>query len=289
MSLHRVCGGLLFLVLGFDIAGAEKEAVLRIDKDTGGEIEGSLRADGVVVTFESRLDGAERVTVRVDVNGMDLDAHADLESDSRYLDGHGQALSADGRRALTTLTAELEGYLRPQDHELPIQADLLLRSVSYWSEAPVGWPLHYREVTKPNVGMTRPVAAKLIPRGEAAGGETWTACSSTGCQRSDNDGIGYIACGYGSNYGVWHDSAQHCFCRETRPLGCNRAAQCPGRCGPGCGLFGGWGIYGLDCAEHDRCCEVHGGCLSPLDASCGDEYNEAADDFLFGWPNCGSC
>ncbi len=42
----------------------------------------------------------------------------------------------------------------------------------------------------------------------------------------------------------------------------------------------------MDCAEHDRCCRVHGGCLNPFDTECGDEFQEAADGKNFwkiGW------
>jgi hypothetical protein len=48
----------------------------------------------------------------------------------------------------------------------------------------------------------------------------------------------------------------------------------------------GLNIYTYDCGDHDRCGRVHGGSLNPWDAECGDDYWEADDDFLWGWPNC---
>lgn len=84
---------------------------------------------------------------------------------------------------------------------------------------------------------------------------------------------------------LWHDADDHDFCLEIIPAGCDIATECLGRCGAGCGSTGS-GIYSLDCAEHDRCCRAHGGCFNPLDSECGDEYREAASDFLFGSPNC---
>lgn len=56
-----------------------------------------------------------------------------------------------------------------------------------------------------------------------------------------------------------------------------------GECGPGCN---GLNIYTYDCGDHDRCGRVHGGSTNPWDSECGDEYFEADDDFIWGWPNC---
>ena len=56
-----------------------------------------------------------------------------------------------------------------------------------------------------------------------------------------------------------------------------------GECGSGCD---GLNIFTYDCGDHDRCGRVHGGSANPWDAECGDEYWEADDDFLWGYPNC---
>lgn len=127
--------------------------------------------------------------------------------------------------------------------------------------------------------------------GQPAPGEHLTGCDPNDCQRSGNDNITHLEdpCRLASNDSIWHDGKDHCYGRETQNVGCNQADECPGRCGPGCGRTGG-GVYALDCAEHDRCCRVHGGCVNPLDQSCGDEWREAADDFIFGSRDCrGGC
>ena len=122
--------------------------------------------------------------------------------------------------------------------------------------------------------------------------ETFHECQAG--QVSDDDGVTLLenACSLTLNDQIWHDAQlgpappAHDFCRETQAVGCDLEAECIGLCGPGCGALFGFGIYALDCAEHDRCCGVHGGCFNPIDPNCGDEFTDAADDFLFGSVDC---
>lgn len=111
-------------------------------------------------------------------------------------------------------------------------------------------------------------------------------------QMADEDGHEPLAnaCTLTSNDSIFHDADTHGFCRETVNVGCNIDADCPGRCGKGCGLFSstGAGFYSIDCAEHDRCCEVHGDCLEldPFNEQCQDEFDEAFDDFFSERMSC---
>jgi len=58
---------------------------------------------------------------------------------------------------------------------------------------------------------------------------------------------------------------------------------CLGRCGSGCGSwFSLASAWTKDCLDHDQCGRDLGGSTDPNDSNCGDEYTEAADDFLFG-------
>lgn len=126
-----------------------------------------------------------------------------------------------------------------------------------------------------------------------------TDCSASPCQVDDDDGIALLPnpCQLTWHDSIWHDADDifggciHCFCRETVQVGCDMSTDCLGRCGPGCGMISGTGagVYSVDCAEHDRCCRLHGDCLNPYDPECGDEWHDAVDDTLFGTPNCQGC
>ena len=128
----------------------------------------------------------------------------------------------------------------------------------------------------------------VLTSGVAARAETFLECQAG--QVSDDD-FEAVACAVQFNDQLWHDAEEiHDFCRESATVtGCHLGTQCVGRCGPGCGLLIGAGTYRLDCAEHDRCCRQHGNCFSPAATYCGDEWRDAADDFIFGARSCGTC
>ncbi|MCP5350953.1 MAG: hypothetical protein H7A10_08325 [Oceanospirillaceae bacterium] len=56
---------------------------------------------------------------------------------------------------------------------------------------------------------------------------------------------------------------------------------CMGRCGAGCGniLPSAWT---KDCMDHDECSAENNSSGGSSDKNCGDEYNEAVDDWTFG-------
>lgn len=56
---------------------------------------------------------------------------------------------------------------------------------------------------------------------------------------------------------------------------------CMGRCGGDCG---GWApsAWTKDCTDHDQCSFENGSTGGSGDSNCGDEFNEAADDWTFG-------
>lgn len=66
----------------------------------------------------------------------------------------------------------------------------------------------------------------------------------------------------------------------------NQGNQCFGRCGIGCGVLGSKLVqqFAQDCLDHDLCRLRTG---ANVTAPCGDEFDEAADDF-FAAPDCGS-
>lgn len=106
------------------------------------------------------------------------------------------------------------------------------------------------------------------------------------CQRSDDDGISYLAC-QTRNHDLSHDSNVDCFHTRSRPTGpC--VNNCTGRCGPGCGFGQHNGVYTRDCAEHDDCLTDHPNCggINGNDNCCGDEFNDAFGDATRGNQNC---
>lgn len=283
--------------------GADQKATVarrvQITTRTDEEIRGVLTRNSMRLTFASRMETPSRAVLRLKVGNVVLDAEADLAADTRTLDGHDHGLTFDERMALVELTGELERSLDPYRRRLSPHEDFLFRLVSYWAEAPVGWPLQRRVIP-----LLRPLAPAMTQQASGhaclfgdesenlgdftddCGDEDWCGCES-------ETGIRYLEAGCACYpYALEHDAANiHCFGVETVVAGCSLDAECLGRCGPGCGVFfvDGKGSYTYDCAEHDRCCRRHGGCLIQ-NLQCGDEFDDAADDFLVGAQSCpGGC
>lgn len=259
----------LFLVLPAVTFGTE---TLQIDARSTVELAGVLNGAPLPVRFASRAQDPTRAVSRIVVDALEVDADIDLRTRVVRLDGHGGEVSVEQRRTLTALGQELERLLTPYDRELPLQESLLFRLVQLFAEAPVGLTIDTAEV-----------------RGPVAGARPGPP-SSLACQQGGQNGIAYLSggCTFQPYGGICYDTATQCFACYTVANGCNAPGSCPGRCGSGCGLFGGVGAYTRDCAEHDRCCGLNGDCLNPFSLACGDEFWEAADDFLWGLshPNC---
>lgn len=56
---------------------------------------------------------------------------------------------------------------------------------------------------------------------------------------------------------------------------------CMGRCGGDCG-WGAPSAWTKDCMDHDQCSWENNSSGGGSDPNCGDEYNEAVDDWTFG-------
>jgi len=266
-----------------------------------------LLYNGQRVTFTSSMATPTMVRLRLELGDVVLEADAHLEGNTRTLDGHGHALSLDQRLALTALALQLHLRLQPYQNALPEHEDLLFRVVNYYAEAPVGWQLRRLELTPPPPGplpLSEPLDDTEVlgaSSGQCGGdfAEDLSTCPSSGCV-NDEDGITLLSnpcccrdhtlchdahsfpfiCGSGSTPGQ-----PHRFCCETVRSGCDIPSGCLGRCGLGCtgGInTPGEGVYTIDCGDHDRCCRVHDtNCLTPASVACGDEYEDAADDFVY--------
>lgn len=252
-----------FAVLTLGATGApERDGGLVIETQTAEEIAGSFVHASSLVSFVSRRAGPDRVALRVDVNALTLDASVDVAGRIARMDGHNGIMLAEDRAALATLFESLRplgaGSVDTRAHEV-----FLYRWIAYWAEAPVGTTLAAKEVRPPRPGFSASRSGPLAL-----------------CQVADDNGIRYFDCGLSPQVEC-HD-ADHCFTCASRAAGRN-SDDCAGECGGGCN---GLDVYTWDCLDHDYCCRIHGGCLNPWDAECGDEWWEADDDFIWGSPNC---
>lgn len=173
------------------------------------------------------------------------DEHIDFTSENI-------TLTSEEKETLLTLGEEISLYLFQEGNtdEFSMPEYTLLRLLEYWARSPEGFTYKKRSTVAP--GST---SAKNINEGIT-------------CIRKNT----YINAEY--------DNAAGESISERVLVNGDR---CLGRCGSGCGSwFSLASAWTKDCLDHDQCGRQLGGSTNPFDSNCGDEYSDAADDYLFG-------
>lgn len=258
---------------------------------------GTFSRSATVIRFEGAASSPVRATATLRLNnGKTFTATRDLRSGTATWSGTGAALDPDDHLAFVGLTAAFNAKwvapMKGTQATLPGQRDLVLRLSMLLAEAPIGVEIGTQQVPRP---AERRTDKRYLPEGtpqaeacvidviattDARSVERSAAVAA--CQVADDDGIRYFGSCSTTGRTICHDSASHCFLCQTVTSGPG-SSGCMGECGPGCN---GLNIYSYDCGDHDKCGRDHGGSLNPWDSECGDEYWEADDDFVWGWPNC---
>jgi len=250
---------------GAELANAEGLRVSRTDR----ALSGNLRTPAGEVSFVSQLVSDLRVDLSMTINGKAFSWTKDEALEVQTITGHDAILDARDHDLLKDLIVELEPYLTELPERAP-QDMFPFMAASYWEEAPDGYVHRARTIGGEGVARPKSIGSDAAAPSSyvcLAAGTTWTLPYT----RSN----GTVECSTATVNTNWKQSA------------CNAADySCMGRCGGGCGGFGG-GLT-MDCLEHDIC--SHNLCASGggSDVNCGDEYDQAADDFsnfTFG----GSC
>jgi hypothetical protein len=229
-------------------------------------IAGAFERDGVRVDFSSRWSDASTVALDVVIDGHKrFDLSMDYAAPLMRSDGHDNVLTDMEAVVLGDLARELGGWLVA--HEAATHELLLAVSIEYWSAAPANY-VHGLNVKRPDV---RPLDAPVA-------------------RSNNNDGITCIK--KGSWYTAYYDNSAGAVTSQSAQCNANWGTSncgsgdysCMGRCGGGCG-WGAPSSYTLDCHDHDVC--SHNLCASGggSDPHCGDEYNQAQDDWTWGVTN----
>lgn len=270
MSVGRLLGGIVVVML---VTGCGVETVeptpatqqaaegLALERGTH-RISGAFSKDGSRIDFQSEALPGEAARLFVTVNGKRFDFEADFAQGVLSSDGHGAVLSAGDRQALATFASTLGTYLMeqgaPQQHELLVAVE-----AEYWSESPEGY-VHQAKSMQAQGGGQRSAL------GNGDDGITCVTKNTTRTayyDRGTSGTLAYKSVVVNSNWG-------------TNVCG-GGDYSCMGRCGGGCG-WGAPSAYTLDCLDHDTC--SHDLCSSSgaSDTNCGDEYNQAQDDWTWG-------
>lgn len=169
--------------------------------------------------------------------------------------------------------------------------EVLFRLGEMYSEAPLGAVIApYRKI-RPDSSLYVSQDAPALAAGPnlLAGPDLAKSCAN----RNGNEFIdlgrqgnvcdkGYLARSEAHDYCMGPGRIYHGYVTSQGiQFGCGSNA-CKGRCGAGCGALDGVGAWQKDCLDHDRCSLLHG----QMFQGCGDEWDEAVDDYLLGVIRC---
>ncbi|MEO0899793.1 MAG: hypothetical protein AAFY71_25500 [Bacteroidota bacterium] len=223
------------------------------------------------LSFEVKEDNSF-YHLTAEVEGKILEALVSYENFSIHFNGHENMLSATEMKVLNKAAIKLAervynsqvdnsaGHCGNDTHEDEASAitfteaeNTLVRVLDYWSNAPEGYVFGERSI---------------VDQFEEN-------------QRRGNDGVSCIR--RGRSYSLQYDGSRG-NTNVTRTAGYNGGGSygCMGRCGGNCGRWWIPSSWTLDCFEHDECSLRYGASGGSSDPNCGDEFNEAADDWTFG-------
>lgn len=232
---------------------------LELQIESEDHILGALDHELGRIAFDVVAD-SESLTVLVDLEDKHFSLVMDRDTPYFESDGGDATLNDRDRSLLLDLSAAVQVELEESELTRATAA-----FTGYLSEAPDGHPIVGRTVRNE-------FADGLSPRSTGNDGitcvnkgQTYTAYYTAGGNRQQSVRVG-------DDWG--------------RNVAGSGNYDCMGRCGAACKPW--WAFasaWTLDCLEHDVCSHNHAASGGGSDPNCGDEYDEAQDDWMWGVPN----
>jgi hypothetical protein len=254
---------------------------LTLNQLTTGEVAGTYLLGTDKLVFGAKLIEPGVVDAWVDVGGKTLTALAHVDSAAADLDGF---MTADG--ASTSLTAPARDLLQKFGVEIGNQAgdddftpiDVLKRASGWWSQTSDNHQLQLEVLSDPNHGwhsLCGQVYQYVWGSHDCYAGGNWTPQTQRLAQIAYRwDDHSTLFCWNGAWTFDWHGG-------HTADYGPKFSSGCWSHCGAGCPGDSTNEVNSQDCLNHDECTTMHG----TTTGDCNNEFNAAADDFLFS----GSC
>lgn len=233
---------------------------LSIDNHDDQTIRGSYAADSGLVSFAAHMPRGLAGSVEVAIGDAILAFEADAATGEIRFDPHGVTLGAAQRDALRDFSRAIGTHLGDDADVTEMHTGLLVSAARYFADAPVDTRLEV------SVQRTAPLDKTILHSTNDDGKKCITRGTKVAATFSGSAGITTQYWIVGSDGGTqW-----------------NGDYECMGRCGTGCGSYD----WTLDCLEHDACSRKYFSTDGYNDPNCGDEYEEAADDYGSFWKRC---
>jgi hypothetical protein len=205
------------------------------------------------VSYTSETDPILKDTnIQIKVDNKVVDLTVNEQTGLKSLDGHGIVLSDDEKKAISQFAMEYANKQNLNERSSNDQK-MVFSALDYLSQMPKDHAVTtrtYNDLNLANEGIT------CIRKGTVVTAQWNTRYS------------GYVA--------------------ENIVVGTNwpNGYGCMGRCGSDCG-WGAPSAWTKDCMDHDACSYRNKASGGASDPNCGDEFNEAADDWIGGvWRGC---
>ncbi len=255
-NLLKLFSGIIILAFLFAACTDQEEEVtmqsVGLEQQGGSALKGKKKVGSYLISYEVKEVSELYFETNIKIDKCVLTAFVDYTKEDITLDGYNAILTEDQKEALLALGEELSEYLFKDESvdNFMMTEYTLLRLLEYWAKSPANYKYQKNQIlTNRDTGI-----------------------------KGTNEGI---TCIRKNTYvtAVYDDAGG----KEYRDRKLVNGNRCLGRCGSGCpGIFTLASAWTKDCLDHDQCGRVLGGSTNPFDSNCGDEYAQAADDYLFG-------
>lgn len=269
---------------GRDAISGDCERVLRVNVDSNSRIAGNFKEGSSLVKFNSRkvVGGGSKtggkpynkeVINSLDANGIAVSFGVNPETRIYSQTSSGQRITNKDKRALRRAAAEVGAYLNVKRVNPKNDKALLYSNLIYASEAP---PNHKFPKISMKIRKKSSVSSQSLSGARSAEENSFYAQGRYDYygpyNTSNGDGVTFISGGERGQI-AGYDTYTEPYSEKSR-----NTLNDFGRCGPAGTRFQGL-QYCQDCLDHDWCGEDTGSSAGPFDRNCGDEFDEAADDF----------
>ncbi|MEM6802376.1 MAG: hypothetical protein AAF696_13285 [Bacteroidota bacterium] len=250
------CFALFFACHGIEEAEISSQQAI-LSTHTLEELSGKQVQNGAEISYSVNLEENESYSFQIQLNNKSFEGQISYLSQEITIDGHEEILSGEELLALHKSAIAIGEHileareLKDTEIEVSQAENTLVQVMNYISNAPKNYVYGQLDF-KPDVS-----------------------------KGYGNEGIRCIK--RGRNYTLYYDGSRGRTSSRKR-AGYNGGGSygCMGRCGANCGRWWIPSAWTLDCFEHDECSLRYRASGGSSDRNCGDEYNEAADDYVFG-------
>ncbi len=249
---------LLYCAPQNDDSEALNALVLTAHAASSDQIQGQGTYNGVALSYAATTQGDDFQT-QVTIDGQEFTASLGADG-SIQLDGGNAVLTAAQKEALNALAEEFASHLEATGNTSGNRIQTaFLAVISYWADAPEGYNYGERNISGPSKSYY------------AASRNEGVTCISRNT---------YVTAQYDDSRGSHNESVRV----GSKP---RSGYGCMGRCGGDCGRWWIPSAWTKDCMDHDQCSHKNYSSGGSSDPNCGDEFDEAADDWLQGvWRGC---